>query len=231
MTVLHLFSNWKKTGPAELAANVATGLADSGVRVLFACCRVPKGRTPDLAQYVHSRGLDRVFELHLAKHFRPVSGMRGICEIRALIRENNVDIVHTHMPNDHLLGGLAARLTRRRPSLVHTDYDTLSTHPTFRTRMALRCLTRHLVVVTASPNAERYLDTDDVSVIRPGVDTSRFDPARPLSANISLPFMWRGSHSCGNPPPAENSPHGIDTTPPHWFDDASDAATVACDAK
>ena len=51
------------------------------------------------------------------------------------------------------------------------------------------------------------------------------------SANITLLFMCRGSHSCGNPPLAENFLHGTATTPPHWFDDASGAATVACDSK
>ena len=188
MTVLHLFSNWKKTGPAELTANLAAGLAATGMRVLFACCRAPRGRTPDLSQYVHSRGLGRVFELHLTKHLRPVSGLLGICELRALIKENNVDIVHTHMNNDHLLGGLAARFTRRRPLVVRTDYDTLSMQPAFRMRMLLRCLTNHLVVATASPYAGRFLHTDDISIIRPGVDTCRFDPNRPLSANIPLPF-------------------------------------------
>lgn len=34
-----------------------------------------------------------------------------------------------------------------------------------------------------------------------------------------------------SPPPAGNSTHGIVTTPPHWFDDASNAATVAFDSK
>jgi len=192
MTVLHLVSNWKKTGPAELAANLAVGLADTGTCVLFACCRAPRGRVPYLSQYIHSRGFDRVFDLHLNKHFRPVSALRGICELRTLITENNVDIVHTHMPNDHLLGGLAARCTHRRPLIVSTDYNTLSAPPTCRTRISLRCFTDHLVVTSdtasASPYVRRYLPTDNVSIIRPGVDTVRFDPDRPLSADISLPF-------------------------------------------
>jgi len=188
MTVLHLFSNWKKTGPAELAANLAAGLANSGTRVLFACHRAPKGRMPDLFQYTRSQGLDNIFELHLDKHLRPLSASRGICELRALIGEHDVNIVHTHTHNDHFLGGLAARFSRRRPLVVRTDYDSLSSALTFRSRMSLRCLTDHLVVTTASSYAERYLCTDKVSVIRPGVDTRRFDPDRPLSGNVSLPF-------------------------------------------
>jgi len=192
MTVLHLFSNWKKTGPAELAANLAACLSDSGITVLFACCRTPHGRTPNLFQYVRSRGLNHIFELHLGKHFRPISALRGIYELRKLIMENNVDIVHSHMPNDHLLGGFAARLTRRRPLVVRTDYNILSAPPTCRASVSLRRFTDHLVVASdlalVSPYVGRYLETERISVIRPGVDTYRFNPGRSLSADVSLPF-------------------------------------------
>jgi len=192
MTVLHLFSNWKKTGPAELAANLAVCLADSGVTVLFACCRTPHGATPDLFQYIRSESLNRVFALHLNKHLRVISALRGISELRALIMENNIDIVHSHMPNDHLLGGFAARFIRRRPLMVRTDYNIMSAPPTYRTRVSLRHFTDHLVVTSAlalrSPYLARYLPTERVSLIRPGVDTHRFDPDRPFSAQVCLPF-------------------------------------------
>jgi hypothetical protein len=41
--VLHLFANWKWTGPAEPAVNLAAALRDRGVSVEFACGRPVEG--------------------------------------------------------------------------------------------------------------------------------------------------------------------------------------------
>ena len=41
MRALHLFSNWKWTGPAELAVNICLGLRGAGVDARFACGDAP----------------------------------------------------------------------------------------------------------------------------------------------------------------------------------------------
>jgi len=188
MRVLHLFSNWKWTGPAELAVNLAAGLARRGVSVFVGCCRAPRGRQPFLLEQAHAHGLRNVSELHLDKHFRPASAVRAVHEIRRLIRHRKIDLVHTHLPNDHLLGGIAARLERNRPIVIRSDYDGFLSRPTYRARLALDHLTDHLVLASElalnAPSVGKHLPADRMSMIRPGVDTARFTPDGPLPARL-----------------------------------------------
>ena len=45
MKILHIFSNWKWTGPAEHALNLALQLRQHGHDVTFACAPPPAGIT------------------------------------------------------------------------------------------------------------------------------------------------------------------------------------------
>jgi len=185
MNVLHLLSNWKRTGPAGLAANLAAGLARHDVTVWFGCNRSPRDQANVLQDYARYIGLERVAAFHMAKHFRLIDGFRGFHELRRFIRDHHIELVHTHTHNDHFLGGLAARCQRHRPLVVRSDYDGFLVKPSVRTRFALRYLTDHLIVGSVLALQSRHLAAcvprSRVSLIRPGVDTVRFDPNRPLA--------------------------------------------------
>ena len=58
MKILHLFSNWKWTGPAELAVNLARELATRH-EVRFIAGSAPSGDIPsEVAKHAEERGLD-----------------------------------------------------------------------------------------------------------------------------------------------------------------------------
>ncbi|MFG0316184.1 MAG: glycosyltransferase family 4 protein, partial [Planctomycetota bacterium JB042] len=109
MRLLHTFSNWKWTGPAEPAVRLAARLAERH-DVSFACGRCPY---PDLENRVASAaraaGLPLLDDLVLKKHFDLLNGARDLRRLTATLRDGAFDVVHTHLLNDHLLAGAAAR--------------------------------------------------------------------------------------------------------------------------
>ena len=56
MKVLHLFSNWKWTGPAEPAVNLAAALRGRGLDAAFACGRAVEGLENEIEGAVKALG-------------------------------------------------------------------------------------------------------------------------------------------------------------------------------
>ena len=138
------------------------------------------------------------------------------------------------------------RMTSRRPGLVMASADALFAIGTQRrdsqkpsatcSSKSFTCIAwvmelRDRPFLNASITERLYTSITSCALLSPPGCLRRHSMSISSNANSSLSLMGWGSHSCGNPPPAENLPHGIDTTPSHWFDDASDAARVTRDAK
>src|SRR5438105_12395913 len=101
---LHLFSNWKWTGPAELAVNVCLGLRRGGVDARFACGAAPEARQQKstVRDYAKARGLEVVLEgAALSKHMRLVANWRDASRIGDYVEREGIDVLHAHLPNDH----------------------------------------------------------------------------------------------------------------------------------
>ena len=120
--VLHLFSNYKWTGPAEPAVNLAAGLKKLGLRVLFAPGHDAKGQSL-IAGRCAGRGLKCVEDLRLGKHRRLLSDRRDAKRLAGIIDAAEVDVLHTHMDNDHRIALRALETAGHRPVLVRTIYD------------------------------------------------------------------------------------------------------------
>jgi L-malate glycosyltransferase len=122
--ILHLFANYKWTGPADPAIRTAARLRQQGFDVVFA-----------QAGFVHPGGEHRMAEelwhwrvpvlagLGLPKHLRVGPLLRDVRQLRALLQRDGFDLLHTHLPGDHLLAALAAHRVRPRPVLVRSFYD------------------------------------------------------------------------------------------------------------
>ena len=103
MRVLHLFANWKWTGPAEPAVNLAAELARKGHDVGFACGREVKPLPNYIAVEAVARGLEPIRSLRLGKHRHPIYDPIDRRALRSLIRKFAPKVVHCHLPNDHRL--------------------------------------------------------------------------------------------------------------------------------
>jgi glycosyltransferase involved in cell wall biosynthesis len=123
LRVLHLFSNYKWTGPAEPAHALAAGLRDQGVAIVFRSSGYTKGNARNhVAEQAQVRGLPAVTDLALAKHRSPWRDWRDARRLRARLAEERFDLVHCHLANDTRIA--AAALRGSALPAVRSVYDT-----------------------------------------------------------------------------------------------------------
>lgn len=183
MRILHLFSNWKWTGPAEPALHAAAAQARRGHEVAMAMGDPGDGDRYFLQQ-IEARGVRLVQGMRLRRHFDLRANRADARFLGELLAREPFDVLCAHMTNDHLIAARARAQGRARLPIVRTSYEPLGPEPGLRTRWLLRSHTARLVV--ASAGAERAVRArfprlaDRLDVIEPAVDTERFHPTRPL---------------------------------------------------
>lgn len=190
LEALHLFANHKVTGPAELALETARALARSGLaRTRFVSSSVSKTRYRDawLQLLARERGQEEATELlglRLSKHLS-FSTLADVRRLARSLEERPHDLVHCHLPNDHLLAAWAVARTERPAPVVRTLYDGEAPAPSWRTR---RTLGRAAAVICLSREVARGLEEkhgiakDRIHALEAPIDTARFDPARGVAA-------------------------------------------------
>lgn len=179
--VLHLFSDWKWTGPAEPAVDLAATLARRGMDVRFACSPLPFDAEDALEKRARERGLEPLTAFALAKHFNVFQNRRDAAAIARYVDAEGIDILHAHRLQDHWIAAMAARRARRPVRVVRTSHDAVPQRKTIRTRLLYKDRTDLLI------DLSREAYQRDGSVFRlnrrlvyipPAVDADRFDPAR-----------------------------------------------------
>lgn len=125
LRILHLFANYKWTGPADPAMRAAHWQERLGHEVTFAIAgHLPEGAEHRMARELWNARLPVITGLELRKHFHPGSLMRDARALARRLRDEPRDIVHTHLLSDHLIAALALRgLGPQRPLLVRSLYD------------------------------------------------------------------------------------------------------------
>lgn len=109
MRILHLFANWKWTGPAEPAVNLAAQLRQRGHTVDFFCGREVEPLPNDVADEARRRGLEPRLDLRLGKHRNPIWDALDRRTLRAWMKKHRPDVIHCHLPNDHRIARGAAQ--------------------------------------------------------------------------------------------------------------------------
>ncbi len=179
MRVLHLFSNYKWTGPAEPALALAAGLSGAGVEVVFRSSGYTKGaRANQVVERAGRFGIEPVTDLSLSKHASFWRDRSDRARLRALVEDGKFDLVHCHLPNDMRLACGAGF----RAPIVRTLYDTEAQ----RTRPAdLRAMrSARAVFVFSRGMRQELLDRGfrDAQVVQvdSAVDLERFRPGDDL---------------------------------------------------
>jgi glycosyltransferase involved in cell wall biosynthesis len=114
LTVLHLVANRWWTGSADPALRLIQGLRARGHRALLGL--IPGDRFEAKAR---EAGIEPIAGLSLEVRFRPWALARDLRALRALVRREGVDVVHTHHSHDHWLGALV----RGPAALVRTFHQ------------------------------------------------------------------------------------------------------------
>lgn len=179
MRVLHLFSNYKWTGPAEPAVNVCLGLRRLGIHADFACSKRGADMEGSVAEEVRRRGVEPIVEFDLPKYRGITMNWADVRALSRFLRETPYDIVHCHMANDHSIATAAAQ---DRAAIIRSSYygtGLLRMH-----RRTRRCLRRTAFLIEPSQIALDYdartfgYPPGQMAVVPAAIDTHRFDPAR-----------------------------------------------------
>jgi glycosyltransferase involved in cell wall biosynthesis len=123
MKVLHLFSDWKWTGPAEPTVSLCEALAKEGLDVTIAYRKTPidfPERTVE--KEVKRRSIPFFEGFRLNRYFSLRDWVFDNRAIRNYVREKGIDIVHTNLSHDHFTALLSLRFSGDRPLLLRTDH-------------------------------------------------------------------------------------------------------------
>lgn len=181
MKILHLFSNWKWTGPAEHALATVTYLFKRDYDVTFACAHPPVAVEDSLMQRARKANMPLVNGLYLNKHLHIAQNISDVFRLRQLIDTMAFDLIHTHLTNDHMIAGLASRLTSKKVTLIRTVYDGNGLTAGFRNRLLLSFATDGLITVSdlsrQAIQRQFGFPTAKIWTISPGVDCEKFNPS------------------------------------------------------
>lgn len=179
--VLHLYGNWKWTGPTELAVHLAESQQKAGYKVRIAFGR-QRGGDDHFTKQTQRRSLNRVEGFELPKHFEPVSLVRDALKLATLLQSNPPDLIHCHLRSDHLIAAVARKISRRAIPIVRSTYEPDGPGTDVRERFSLRTATNALLVACEGARdivaREKRFDPERTFVVEPAIDTVRFDRNR-----------------------------------------------------
>ena len=148
MKILHLFSNWKWTGPAEHALNTAIALSKTGHSVIFACAAPPEGAPESIVATAQQAGITPLTSFSLNKHFNITDNVSDILRLRTFLKKEKFDLIHTHLNNDHFLAGAAAGLIKKKIPVIRTCYEGKGLKPNWKNRLLLAAMTDGLITIS-----------------------------------------------------------------------------------
>ena len=173
LTILHLAANRWWTGSADPIIQLVAGLRAHGHRVLLGV--IPGDRFEAKAKQA---GLELVDGLYMDARRGPRALANDVLRVRALIRDEGVDIVHTHHSHDHWLAVLTRpkRPQGGRTPVVRTFHNLRSVR---RDRLGASLYRRTAAVFAVSRMIESRcrevgIPAEKVSWIPGSVDLTRF---------------------------------------------------------
>ncbi|HZL70868.1 MAG TPA: glycosyltransferase family 4 protein [Planctomycetota bacterium] len=180
MRVLHLFGDWKWTGPAEPTLDLCLELRSRGVDALLLCPPAPAEASTNLPAAARERGLEPRHGLRFNRRINLFDNLSDVASLRDLCDAEKVDLLHVHFSQDHLLGGLAARRARVRPQVVRTNQKAIPTKRGPGSSFLLRRLTdSYLTYSKAALEADTksFGLNGRARLIPPALRLERFDPS------------------------------------------------------
>jgi len=188
MKILHLFSDWKWTGPSEPIVNLCKGLERRNHDVTLAYRKPPFPVEESMERRVSKEGIKATSQFHLdrpVKFYLPSSLRKNISDISNLTRyldKEKFDILNVHQSHDHILGGIAARRSGSPVVVIRADHKRDSLNPGFGNRFLISHYTDGMITFSERArreNAEHFgLPLDRVARINPALDLDRYRPER-----------------------------------------------------
>ncbi len=188
MKILHLFSNWKWTGPADPTLALCKELEKRGHDVTFAYQKPPLPVEDSIEKRVlqaRVKATDRFRLDHSVKVYHPSflpTHLRDISDLSQYLRQEGFDILNVHHSHGHLLGGIAARRSGHSIIVIRTDHKRDPLSPGLGNRFLISHFTDGMI--TFSERARREdaghfgLPLERVLKISPALELGRYDPSK-----------------------------------------------------
>ncbi len=178
--VLHVFGDWKWTGPAEPVLDLCLEQRALGLDAEIAAPPAPPEATSNLPAKARERGLHIRHDLRLNKKLNLADNLADLAALKRICEQEKTDILHVHFSHDHALAGLAGRRAANSPRLVRTNHRAQPTKA-----VGSRLLYRYFTdgYLTYSREA---LDADVATfrlegrawLVNPAMRLDRFDPSK-----------------------------------------------------
>jgi len=188
LKILHLFSDWKWTGPAEPVLNLCKGLEKRGHDVTLAYRKPPYPSEDNLEKRILEEGVNATHQFHLnhvLKLSQPGFFWDNLCDLSRLsqyLRQERFDILNVHHSHDHILGGLAAWKTTPPVIVLRTDHKRDSIKASVGNRLLISRLTDGIMTFSEKSrreDIERFkLPPERVGKIPPALDLERYQPKK-----------------------------------------------------
>ena len=188
MKILHLFSDWKWTGPAEPVSSLCRGLEKRGHSVIFAYRKPPLPVEDSIEKRVFREGIRATDRFHLNHVLKPshpsafVDNLQDFYGLTRYFRQERFDILNVHQSHDHTLGGMAARWSGQPVIVIRTDHKRDFLKPNLGNRLLISHLTDGIITFSEKArrqDADRFqMPLERVTRVRPALDFSRFDPGK-----------------------------------------------------
>ncbi|MEA2012482.1 MAG: glycosyltransferase family 4 protein [Verrucomicrobiota bacterium] len=120
MKILHLYSDWKWTGPAEVVIQMCQSLEDLGHEVIFACRATPqrhKNQEETIEIKAAEYGINFTTQFALNRYLGFRDTVHDIFALPKFIKKEKIDVVHTHLSHDHGLGVYLAKIISERKTI------------------------------------------------------------------------------------------------------------------
>ncbi len=189
MKILNLYSDWKWTGPIEPVLNLMKTLASHGHEITFAYGMPPYDTDRCIHAYIDRyrvRAETRFRLSHVLKwnNWSAIPGtVHDLRYLPAYIDSQGFDIIQVHRSHDHLLGGVASRISHSKPPVIRMDHKRDSLRPSFSNRFLLSRFTDGLITFSQRSLAllrERFgFPLNRMVITNPALDLNLPDFHRP----------------------------------------------------
>jgi glycosyltransferase involved in cell wall biosynthesis len=182
MKVLHLFSDWRWTGPAEPTVDLCRALAKEGVEVALACRRPVEGYPQSIRSKARERGVPTLTDLHLNRYLNAGETLSDLVRLGPYLRRWGCQLVHCHLSHDHFLGGWSSRRCDGVIPVIRTNHKARPIRPSLGNRWLLRRWTDGLIEFSRRAAQEDRmsfgLPAERVIEVEGSIDLGRFSPVR-----------------------------------------------------
>jgi glycosyltransferase involved in cell wall biosynthesis len=189
MKILHLFSDWKWTGPAEPVLNACRELGKRGHQVVLAYRSPPFEVSDSIEKRAKEGGVRGTDQFRLNHTFKIQNGfsmrdnLHDFIHLPRFVEGEAFEIVNVHHTHDHIIGGIAVKRSSSGAVIIRTDYKREPWRPTWGNRFLLRRFTDGLITfseVSRSAYSEEFsFPPDRTGKISPALDLEVIDARRP----------------------------------------------------